>query len=568
VSRFPLRCILPTSLRFLLVFCIALFVPGSFGQTEPPPKIHQHDSFDASLESGQARTYSLILESGDSALIVVRQIGIDVVVEVNNPKGEMIDSIDSPTGRYGDEIVEIAAAESGEYSIRVRPFDANEPSGKYHLEFVFLHNARQTAETLQNATRWLARYSSEIPALGNVGESPNLTPLDPLLRETRVLGIGEATHGSREFGDFRLSVTKRLIERSGFRIVAIEASESRYETLAPYIRGDVRRNAEITKRIETGWIGRRSQRELIELVRSWNQNHSRDRVRIIGIDAQDNQDSRETLGRFIEKAYGDNVRKRWKEAAAELSAADQQTLVFGDSSVNPASRQFLLDLNAMLGVDAPVLQARFGADFAAAKEAAQTLLEFADFNSNGEVATISHSRDWYMANRVLRSLQENGDASKAVYWAHNAHVVHPKGSTPAAGGLLRDVLGCGYAAIAVTFGQGAFVAQIPNDLEDRLAVSTLPQAPKVTVEALLSQLRPGASLVAWNCRLDQSETPEWFHISHRMHWVGALYTPGRNPAQAFTPYSLLSDFDGIAYLPNVTADEVPADRPLIPARKR
>jgi erythromycin esterase len=563
----PVDGCLRVALLFLRVFSVAFPVAGLLGQSQPQPVIHPSDSFEVALSSGQAHTYSLALESGDAALIVVRQIGVDVVVEVNNPKGEMMDSIDSPTGRYGDEIVELEATESGRYSIRVRPIDSNEPSGRYHLHFVSLLNSRQTAEMIQNATHWLAQNSVEIPDSGDIGESLSLRPLDLWLGETRVLGIGEATHGSREFGDLRLSLTERLIRRNGFRIVAVEGSESRFQTLAPYIRGDVPENTEITKRIETGWMGRRSQRNLIQWVRSWNLKHPQDQVRIIGIDAQDNQDSRETLGHFIEKAYGEDVLKRWKESAAELSAANEQIFVFGDSGVNSATRQLLLELNAMLEIDAPVQQARFGADFVAAKEAAKTLLEFADFNSNGDGA-ISHSRDWYMANRVLRGLQESGPASKAVYWAHNAHVVHPKGSTRTAGGVLRDVLGCRYAALAVTFGQGAFVAQIPNDLEDRLAVSILPPAPKVSVEALLSQLRPGGSLIAWNCRLEQSETPDWFHIPHRMHWVGGLYTPGKNSMEAFAPFALLSDFDGIVYLPSVTADEVPTDRPQVPARTR
>jgi hypothetical protein len=53
-----------------------------------------------------------------------------------------------------------------------------------------------------------------------------------------------------------------------------------------------------------------------------------------------------------------------------------------------------------------------------------------------------------------------------------------------------------------------------------------------------------------------------------MHWVGGLYTPGTFPGDAFRPYYALHDFDGIAYVGNVSADEVPTDMPKIPARKR
>jgi len=123
-----------------------------------------------------------------------------------------------------------------------------------------------------------------------------------------------------------------------------------------------------------------------------------------------------------------------------LAAADEQTAVFGDSGVNAATRQLLLEIVAMLELDAPVLRSRFGApEVESAMEAAQTLAEFADFNSDSGGA-INHSRDWYMAARVLRALLSVGPSAKVVYWAHNAHVTHPPGSNRTTGALLRGTL--------------------------------------------------------------------------------------------------------------------------------
>jgi erythromycin esterase-like protein len=200
------------------------------------------------------------------------------------------------------------------------------------------------------------------------------------------------------------------------------------------------------------------------------------------------------------------------------------------------------------------------------------LAEFSDFNSGGGGA-INHSRDWYMAARVLRALKEKGSSAKAIYWAHNAHVVHPPGSNRTTGALLRDALGCKYGALAVTFGEGAFVAQIPNDLEDRLAVSALPPAPDESIESVLAELNSDSTLVTWPCvtarsSIDIASIPEWLRKAHLMHWVGALYTPGSTNSSAFRSFDLLNDFDGAVFLRRVTAEEIPTDRPLIPARKR
>jgi erythromycin esterase len=552
-----------------IVLCAAIVGCAiAAAQSESKP-LELNASLEGTLAPGQARSYSVALQRGDAALFIVRQIGVDLVVDVTDPSGAVVDSVDSPTGRNGDEVVELRAADSGTYVLTLRSYDEKEPTGRYALHFVSRHDRAQTARVEQEARRWIATRSAGLPADAKVPERSTLPPFERMV-DVRVLGLGEATHGNREFGELRLTLTKRLIVRNGFRVVAIEASAARYAMLQPYLRGQVRRTAELTRQVDTGWIwiGRRAQRELVEWVRSWNIRHPRDQVWVVGIDANDNRHAREILGPFLQKAYGDEALKRWKEAERELAAADEQSFVFGDSGVNGPTKQFLLEINAMLDADAALLEARYGAESRATREAARILLEFADFNSSGEGGAITHARDWYMANRVLRALGEAGARAKVVYWAHNSHIAHPKGPSRAAGALLRDVLGCDYAAMAVTFGEGAFLAQVPNDLEDRLLVSSLPPSPDGSLEAMLKRRDDGGSLTAWSCKAKENERPEWFRIPRKMHWIGALYKPGSNPAESFRPFDVLNDFDAVAYLPRVSADEIPTDRPLVPARKR
>src|SRR4051794_8768366 len=291
----------------------------------------------AILTSHTPDDYDIQLRRGESANVAVHQHGLDVVVELHSPRGTLLDVVDGPTGREGDEHVEIIAVESGRYRIHVRPFDANETSGSYAVEVVARRNAAATRALLQTrrnardlASAWLRERSAPL-----TGE--NLAPFDDLAARARVVALGEATHGSREFADARLALTLRLIERHGFRVVAVEASASRLAALASYVNGDAPTASSFT---ETIWIGRRSRRELIERLRAWNLAHPNDRVRLIGVDASDNVLSRETLHGFLQQAYGDDLLVRWRDAEKELTAADEQTAVFGDSNVKPETRQF------------------------------------------------------------------------------------------------------------------------------------------------------------------------------------------------------------------------------------
>jgi erythromycin esterase-like protein len=58
-----------------------------------------------------------------------------------------------------------------------------------------------------------------------------------------------------------------------------------------------------------------------------------------------------------------------------------------------------------------------------------------------------------MAANVL----EAASTSRVVYWAHNAHVAAPENGRTT-GAILRGVIGCDYLPIAITFGEGGFLA--------------------------------------------------------------------------------------------------------------
>ena len=567
------------TLRALVGLTLATCAAAVPAFAQAPRPLSRGLAFDSSLAPGSAHRFSLRLGKGESANVVVRQMGVDVVLEVRAPDGSLFTTVDSPNGRNGDEPVEIIAPAGGAYVLLVRPYDANEPEGRYRLEVSALRNTRGTARLLDgrrlardSAAAWFRPRSSALAATGVVLPDGAIPPLDGIAARVRVLGLGEATHGSREFGDFRLSVTKRLIQRGNYRIVAIEASESRLAPLDRFVGGEAVPSAEVTQAIESGWIGRRTQRELVGWLREWNAGRPpADRVRLVGLDPQDNQTARESLGKFLETAYGAGALPFWTPIAREMAAADSQAQVFGNSDVAPAVRQGLLEIVAMLELDGPLLRGRHGAAAVeAAAGAARQLAQMADFNSGGRAA-ITHWRDWYMAANLLRALERAPSSAKAVYWAHNSHVSNPPGrpiERRTAGAYLRDVLGCGYGGLALTFGEGAFVAQISNDPQNRLAVSTLPPSPEESIDGVLGTLHPDGAIVSWACPVDSLSTPPWLRQQRAMHWVGGLYAPGTPPSDAFRPHDLLRDFDGVVYFRRVTADEAPNDRPLVPARPR
>src|ERR1700741_4188239 len=96
-----------------------------------------------------------------------------------------------------------------------------------------------------------------------------------------------------------------------------------------------------------------------------------------------------------------------------------------------------------------------------------------------------------MAANILRG---TGPRLRTVYWSHNLHVSHPpsrQGPTAPTGKILRDLLGQSYASLSISFLEGGFLAQLPNDPGDRLATFSVPPSPVESLDAVLDSMAIG-----------------------------------------------------------------------------
>src|SRR5687767_7698493 len=230
-------------LKSFLVGAGLLLLPAiAVGQAPVP--LGRTAVVDRPIAAGETYDASLALREGESADIVVLQQGIDLVVELIAPDGTLAASVDSPNGREGEEPLTIEAVAAGDYLVRVRPLAADEPAGRFTLRVAEFRDRAATARLAaarlaarREAADWLARDSAPLPADGMLAADAALAPFDRLASEARIVGLGEATHGSREFNDFRLSLVRRLVERHGYRLIALEGSASRWRDLEPFVAG-------------------------------------------------------------------------------------------------------------------------------------------------------------------------------------------------------------------------------------------------------------------------------------------------------------------------------------------
>jgi erythromycin esterase len=544
-----------------------VFLHAGVRAQDQPISLTRGSSLDKALDGSASHRYAIRLRHGESAEVTVTQRGMDLVLELFAPGGQRLASADAPTGRAGDEHLVIVGEVDGTYEVLVRPFDRNEPAGEYRIAVTAWRDEPATriwlaerAAARQSASSWLKARAGALQRRNGTIDGPGLERFDRLAAQSRVVGLGEATHGSRELGDVRLTLTRRLVERHNVRVIGLEASAARLRAIDAWTRDGDGTAQQLTELFGAQWIGHRPMLVLARFVRAWNTAHPDDPVHLIGLDAQDNAPARNTLSDFAGKAYDQAYAAQIHAVIERLAAADAQASVFGPSDVRADDWRFLQKLLGRLEVERPLLAARLGTTpVQAAVEAVRDLVQFAEFNTDSRDEP-RRSRDWMMAANLLRAIEPH---TRAVVWGHNAHVAHPAsrtGNAAPTGQILRELLGREYGAVATSFLEGGFLAQLPNDSDHRLATFTLPPSPVESLDAVLDTMEIGDALVTWPDQNSAEALPDWLDKSQLMHWIGAVFSDEWLPHQWVQPYRLVADFDGVVFLNKVEAEIVPGER--------
>jgi tetratricopeptide (TPR) repeat protein len=108
------------------------------------------------LAGGQAHAYRLEVGQGQAVRGTVLQRGIDVVVVLRGPDGQVAVEVDSPNGTDGEEpLIHIATA-SGEHVLEVRALEPGAAPGHYDLQLPALRTATTEDRAIAEA---LARHA-------------------------------------------------------------------------------------------------------------------------------------------------------------------------------------------------------------------------------------------------------------------------------------------------------------------------------------------------------------------------------------------------------------------------
>ncbi|MFL6729354.1 MAG: erythromycin esterase family protein [Sphingomicrobium sp.] len=247
--------------------------------------------------------------------------------------------------------------------------------------------------------------------------------------DARVVLLGEASHGTSEFYRARAAISRRLIERHGFNIVAVEADWPDAATIDRYARHRPWRRGELKafERFPTWMWRNREVDRFICWMRQYNERHPYERMcGFYGLDLYNLSGSMQAVIDFLDREDPELARLAQRRYGCLDPWAEQPQLYGRNALIEGYARcevgvvQMLKDL-LQKQVDCFAEECDEWLDAAANAQLVKNAEAYYRVMYHGS-AESWNLRDTHMFETLNMILDAKGPESKAIVWAHNSHI--------------------------------------------------------------------------------------------------------------------------------------------------
>lgn len=379
----------------------------------------------------------------------------------------------------------------------------------------------------------------------------------------RVILLGEATHGTSEFYRARAAITRALVERHGFNIVAVEADWPDADRLDRHVRHRERpvSEQEAFARFPT-WMWRNVEvREFIDWLHQHNLDRApKDRAEFRGLDVY-------SLGTSIAAVldYLDAVDPQQAAAArrryACLTPWQDEPAGYGRAVLRGSDTcedEAVAQLHALLEMRLEDAQRDGEALFDAAQNAriVRAAEQYYRIMYRGSRESWN-LRDRHMFETLQRLLEAHGPRSKAVVWAHNSHIGNAAATSMGwegefnIGELCRAAYGDDAALIGFGTDRGTVAAA--SEWDGKVEIKTVLPARADSYEYMFRRGGMNRSLTDWWRRDDREELVDILEQPRLERAIGVIYRPETELTSHYFRAVLPEQFDAYVWFAQTNA---------------
>jgi erythromycin esterase len=410
------------------------------------------------------------------------------------------------------------------------------------------------AHRQQTALSWLRRHAIPLTTVEAGHRFADLQPLKPVIGGARIVAMGEATHGTREFFQLKHRLLEFLVTEMGFTTFAMEANWPESLAVNDYVlhgRGDP---AKVLAGLQFWTWNTEEVLDLIRWMRRYNEDGSHEtKVTFAGFDAQFTALASTTINEYltrVDPALAAEIAPRL--ALFEQEPRDYSAVSEADADTLRATAQ---DLAARLRTEERTYVARSTfQEWRFACQHACILRQVDEQRRAGNDAKARYlSRDRAMAENVAWLMEDEGPRSKMAVWAHNGHVARdPRGifdgTAESMGMHLARRFDPELVVVGFAFGEGAFQAVVTEANNRRpIREVTIGPPPDESLDAVLA--RTGIPVFVVDLRRVDDDVAPWLREPCVTREIGAFFESPEEMCETIVP---AARYDLLAFIARTT----------------
>jgi len=385
----------------------------------------------------------------------------------------------------------------------------------------------------------------------------------------KVILLGEATHGTSEFYRARAAITRRLIERHDYTIVAVEADWPDAARIDRYVRGrEPSSSREAAFSRFPSWMWRNVEvRDFVDWLRVHNEAcPPQQRVEFRGLDIYSLRASIAAVLEYLDRVDPEQARVA-RERYACLTPWQSTPASYGRAALlgrDTCEDEAVEQLRELLERRLEYL-GRDGEEFFDAAQNARIVRSAEQYY---RVMYRGAADSWNLRDRhmfeTLQRLSARRPCAKAVVWAHNSHIGNAAATAMGwegefnIGELCRTAHGRDAALIGFGTDRGTVTAA--RDWDGPMEIRTVLPARPDSYEFLFRQAGLARSLTQWQ-GAEHGELREALSMPRLERAIGVVYRPEDELLSHYFRAVLPEQFDAYVWF-----EESQAITPLVSKR--
>jgi erythromycin esterase len=391
--------------------------------------------------------------------------------------------------------------------------------------------------------------------------------LNEKLKNIEVIGLGEATHGTKEFFELKAKMFKYLVERQGVKLFGIEANFAACYDINKYVlTGDGNAKEALSRNGYWVW----QSKEVLDLI-EWMKNYnigksSNQKIQFYGYDMQDATSCVVWLDNYLTKnsfGFDKNILPaKIEENKAALRELDNKGL----DEMQKTNLNKLKKLEEFVLSQRVELFKKDSTDYKFAKQTISVIRQKLNYFREQDFNTAYSYRDSSMTQNI-KWIRESNNNGKIMLWAHNGHIGKGTFSDDYKSGNwmgthLNNFYGAKYYNIGFSFSEGGFVSQSPSSTNVFYLMYSFTKSifkdepwlvrnnyvkphPKSYLTNAFSQLKTPIFYIDFEDISNKKSLKDFVNKDYEHYEAGAVYI---NEKSALWSTNLYKYFDAIIYV--------------------